>query len=87
MVFQDPFGSLNPRMTVSDIVGEGLLIMGESRAAERVSELLDVVGLPQEAGLPVSPRVLRRAEAEDRDCQGAGGEPLFPRLRRARLRP
>src|SRR4030042_4010469 len=27
-VFQDPFGSLNPRMTVSDIVGEGLTIMG-----------------------------------------------------------
>ncbi len=49
MVFQDPFGSLNPRMTVSDIVGEGLLIMGESRVAERVSELLDVVGLPLEA--------------------------------------
>src|SRR4030042_6336394 len=29
MVFQDPFGSLNPRMAVSDIVGEGLPIMGE----------------------------------------------------------
>jgi oligopeptide transport system ATP-binding protein len=49
MVFQDPFGSLNPRMTVSDIVGEGLVIMGEGRARERVAELLDVVGLPAEA--------------------------------------
>ncbi len=49
MVFQDPFGSLNPRMTVSDIVGEGLLIMGEDRVSRRVSELLDVVGLPAEA--------------------------------------
>jgi oligopeptide transport system ATP-binding protein len=50
MVFQDPFGSLNPRMTVSDIVGEGLVIMGEPRTRERVAELLDVVGLPAEAG-------------------------------------
>jgi oligopeptide/dipeptide ABC transporter ATP-binding protein len=49
MVFQDPFGSLNPRMTVSDIVGEGLLVMGEGRVAARVFELLDVVGLPHEA--------------------------------------
>ena len=29
MVFQDPFGSLNPRMTVSDILGEGPVVMGE----------------------------------------------------------
>jgi len=36
-------------MTVSDIVGEGLLIMGEDRVAARVSELLDVVGLPLDA--------------------------------------
>jgi oligopeptide/dipeptide ABC transporter ATP-binding protein len=48
MVFQDPFGSLNPRMTVSDIVGEGLVIMGEGRVAQRVSELLDIVGLAPE---------------------------------------
>src|SRR5208282_3169068 len=50
MVFQDPFGSLNPRMTVSDIVAEGPVIMGEGRPGTRVSELLDIVGLPKEAG-------------------------------------
>lgn len=50
MVFQDPFGSLNPRMTVSDIIGEGPVIMGEARPEKRVSELLDIVGLPKEAG-------------------------------------
>lgn len=50
MVFQDPFGSLNPRMTVFDIVGEGLVIMGERRSTRRVAELLDIVGLPTEAG-------------------------------------
>ncbi|MGA3174715.1 MAG: ABC transporter ATP-binding protein [Syntrophorhabdales bacterium] len=49
MVFQDPFGSLDPRMTVADIVGEGLVLMGRRRVEERVAELLDIVGLPSEA--------------------------------------
>ncbi len=53
LVFQDPFGSLNPRMTVEQAVGEPLLIQGlaRDRAArrERVAELLRTVGLPAEA--------------------------------------
>ena len=48
IVFQDPYASLNPRMTVGDIVGEPLLVHGigtRARAAsDRVRELLDVVG-------------------------------------------
>jgi oligopeptide/dipeptide ABC transporter ATP-binding protein len=51
MVFQDPYGSLNPRMTLFDIVGEPLLVNGmRSRRLrqERVSELLELVGLPPE---------------------------------------
>jgi len=50
MVFQDPYASLNPRMTVADIIGEPLLIHGmrERRAREaRVRELLRQVGLPE----------------------------------------
>jgi peptide/nickel transport system ATP-binding protein len=47
-IFQDPFSSLNPRMTVGDIVGEPLdvhdLASGEERT-QRVEELLDTVGL------------------------------------------
>ena len=50
MVFQDPFGSLNPRMTVSDIVGEGLIIMGENSGERRVAELLEIVGLSKADG-------------------------------------
>jgi oligopeptide/dipeptide ABC transporter ATP-binding protein len=53
MVFQDPFGSLNPRRRVADIVAEPLLrARGTSRAesAARVAELLDRVGLGADAG-------------------------------------
>lgn len=48
IIFQDPYGSLNPRMTVGDIVGEPLHIHKIARGAEkekRVREILEVVGL------------------------------------------
>ncbi|MEF8974124.1 MAG: oligopeptide/dipeptide ABC transporter ATP-binding protein, partial [Haloarcula sp.] len=49
-IFQDPFASLNPRLTVGDIVGEPLdihdIAEGEART-ERVNELLETVGLNQ----------------------------------------
>jgi peptide/nickel transport system ATP-binding protein len=47
-IFQDPFGSLNPRMTVADIIGEPLVIHGIGDAASRreiVAELANLVGL------------------------------------------
>ncbi len=47
-IFQDPFGSLNPRMTVFDIIVEPLLIHGVESAegrADRVKDLISVVGL------------------------------------------
>ncbi len=53
IVFQDPYGSLNPRMRVSQIVGEGLVIhrMGSrAQRQQRVRELLALVGLPEDAG-------------------------------------
>ncbi|MFP4347879.1 MAG: ABC transporter ATP-binding protein [Desulfococcaceae bacterium] len=49
IIFQDPYASLNPRMTVEDIVGEPLIIHGIARGkdkTERVVKLLDTVGLP-----------------------------------------
>ena len=48
MVYQDPFSSLDPRMTVGDIVAEPLDVHGLARGAaraERVAALLDMVGL------------------------------------------
>ncbi len=47
IIFQDPFGALDPRMTVAQIVGEPLYIHRMPNRAERVRELLDLVGLPQ----------------------------------------
>ena len=45
MIFQDPFGSLNPRHKVGTIVGEPLAIHGYSNIAKRVADLLETVGL------------------------------------------
>jgi ABC-type glutathione transport system ATPase component len=51
IVFQDPYASLNPRMTVHDIVAEPLVVHRDTfgldarRRTERVAELLDLVGL------------------------------------------
>lgn len=49
IVFQDPYSSLNPRMTVGGSIGEGVRIAGlADRAArrKRISQLLDMVGMP-----------------------------------------
>jgi len=52
MIFQDPYASLNPRMTVEDIIAEGLDIHGLAKDQKarkaRVHELLETVGLNKE---------------------------------------
>jgi oligopeptide transport system ATP-binding protein len=48
IIFQDPFGSLNPRMPVSDIIGEGLLAQGvrdRRKRDKKVEDSLEIVGL------------------------------------------
>ncbi|MEA1903677.1 MAG: ABC transporter ATP-binding protein [Actinomycetota bacterium] len=51
MVFQDPMGSLDPRMLVKDVVAEPLRSLGiEGDHAARVDELLEAVRLPADAG-------------------------------------
>ena len=75
VVFQDPFGSLSPRMTVEQIVGEGLVhrpqVAGDARGADRRAA---AGGGPAGRGdAALSARVFRRAAAADRDRAGAGG--------------
>ena len=48
LVFQDPFASLNPRLTVKQVIGDPLIVSGKAQGAaleRRVAELLDLVGL------------------------------------------
>jgi peptide/nickel transport system ATP-binding protein len=52
MIFQDPYGSLNPRLSVADALAEPIVVHGIARGAEvgeRVRELLRLVGLPESA--------------------------------------
>jgi oligopeptide/dipeptide ABC transporter ATP-binding protein len=49
IIFQDPFGSLNPRMTVGQAIEEGLRTIqmgGREQRQDRVAELLEMVGIP-----------------------------------------
>jgi ABC-type glutathione transport system ATPase component len=51
VVFQDPYSSLNPSLTIGDILSEPLVVQGTAagEARLRVAELLDQVGLPKDA--------------------------------------
>jgi peptide/nickel transport system ATP-binding protein len=55
MVFQDPYASLNPRMSVEDILGEPIRFHGltasKTETRDRIAELLDIVGLSPKAAL------------------------------------
>ena len=51
MIFQDPIASINPRMTVREIIAEGLIIRGvkdKEYINQKVNEMLELVGLVQE---------------------------------------
>ena len=53
IIFQDPFASMNPRMLVGDVIGEGLQALGLERSRSgrmrRVAELLELVGMSPDA--------------------------------------
>lgn len=74
IIFQDPYASLNPRMTVSETIGQPMMVnkicRKKSEVEKRVAELMDTVG----PGLPsvqcVSTRTGRRTPPAHWDCQG-----------------
>ena len=79
MIFQDPYASLNPRMTVGGIVGEPLdvhEIGTQAERRERVAELLDV-GRPE----PELPEPLSRTSSAAASASGSaspGRSPSIP---------
>ena len=88
MIFQDPFGSLNPRMTLLDNVGEPLLVngMGNRRErADRVAELLRLVGLRPGVHAPLPARLLGRPAPAHRHRPRARHQPAPGGGRRAGL--
>ncbi len=74
MIFQDPFSSLNPRMTVAQIVAEPLVVQGLARRAEidqRVADILARVGLKPEHRTRYPARLLGRPAPAHRHRAGA----------------
>ena len=90
MIFQDPFGSLNPRLRVVEIIEEGMNALGISGSAAerraRVAQMLEQVGLRAGTGRTLPARILRRTAPAHRDRARAGGVAAPDRLRRAHLR-
>jgi oligopeptide transport system ATP-binding protein len=70
IIFQDPYASLNPRMTVGAIIGEALVIHRLAKTQrefeQRVAQLLETVGLHPAAHAPLSARIFRRPAPADR---------------------
>ena len=91
IVFQDPYTSLNPRMTVADIIGEPLDIhpdvVPKGGRKRRVQELTGAGRSQPRARQPLSPPVLRRPAAADRDRARHRAQPQGPGVRRAGLGP
>ena len=79
IIFQDPYASLNPRMTVGSIIGEALVIHKLAQAATRARGARGPAagdGRPaRRAPAPLSARVLGRPAAAHRHRARAGGEP------------
>ncbi len=88
VVFQDPYGSLNPAMTIGDILAEPLLTTGIGARGRRGEGAGDARSRAPPVGRhgSLSERVLRGAEAASGHRPCAGARPAPGRVRRARER-
>ena len=78
MIFQDPYSSLNPRMTVEQIVEEPLKIYTRSTPKERrdrIGWLLGKVGFDARASESIPSRIFRRPAPAHRDRARSGNQP------------
>ena len=78
MIFQDPFSSLDPRQTVSDIIKEPMLLsksMSKAKAEERTEELMDTVGLGKDVRRLLHAGVLLHNDALRGSEPGRGCHP------------
>ena len=80
MVFQDPYSSLDPRMTVEDIVGEPLDVQKLYKTKEERRDRILICRTQLRARRPLCPRVFRRSETARRHCPLSGGQTGFHRM-------
>lgn len=86
IIFQDPFSSLNPRMTVGETIAEAMLVHGLAAKADapaKVAALLELVGTQSGHGEPFPSRVFGWPASAHRYCARVGGRARFHRMRRA----
>ena len=89
MVFQDPYGSLNPRLPIAEIIAEPLKIHGQYRkrtGRARVDEVMSLVGLTVRIRQALPAPAVGRAAPARRDRTRSRAEPEAPDPRRACLR-
>ena len=90
LIFQDPYGSLNPRMTVGEMLAEPLLLHSDLSPAGRRERVADLLAHRRSEGRPraaLPPRVLRRPAPAHRHRPRARHGAQAHRLRRTGLRP